>query len=149
VTAEGRSGGGRRALGRVVLVSLAERARTELDERQARGQRLRARRALRRLEELEQALDRFDRGIPPLPQPWYLRRGALVAAAVVLVLAAAALATAVAVHGPSGMLVGLADAAMLLATLVWFSIAVSRRRPRKGAAGPPPNEGSSARSAGR
>jgi hypothetical protein len=53
VTAEGRSGGGRRALGRVVLVSLADRTRAELEERRARGQRLRAQRALRRLEELE------------------------------------------------------------------------------------------------
>ena len=63
VAAEGRSGGGRRVLGRVVLVSLADRARAELDERRARGQRLRAHRALRRLEELERALDRFDRGL--------------------------------------------------------------------------------------
>jgi hypothetical protein len=71
LAAEGRSGGGRRALGRVVLVSLAERTRAELDERRARGQRLRAQRALRRLEELERALDRFDRGLAPLPTPWY------------------------------------------------------------------------------
>jgi len=66
VARDGRSGGGRRALGRVVLVSLAERTRVELDERRARGQRLRAQRALRRLEELERALDRFDRGLAPL-----------------------------------------------------------------------------------
>jgi hypothetical protein len=149
VTAEGRSGGGRRALGRVILVSLAERARAELDERRARGQRLRAHRALRRLEELERALDRFDRGAPPLPTPWYRRRGALAVAVAVLVAAAGALVSAVAVDGPSGAIVGVADGAMLLATLVWFVVAVARRPPREGALGPPPNEGSSAGDPGR
>src|SRR5205823_2998557 len=90
VAAQGRSGSGRRALGRVVLVSLADRARAELDERRARGQRLRAHRALRRLEELERALDRFDRGAPPLTTPWFRRRGALAVAVAVLVVAAGA-----------------------------------------------------------
>jgi hypothetical protein len=141
VAAEGRSGGGRRALGRVVLVSLAERARSELDERRARGQRLRARRALRRLEELERALDRFDRGVPPLPTPWYLRRGAPAGAGVVLAVAVGALAAALVVDGPSGAVVGVVDVAMLLATLVWFRVAVARRNPREGAGKPPPNEG--------
>jgi hypothetical protein len=149
VAAEGRSGGGRRALGRVVLVSLAERARTELDERRARGQRLRAHRALRRLEELEQALERFDRGEPPLPAPWYLRRGSLAVAAALLIATAAALTSAVVMHGPSGIVVGVADIAMLLATLVWFAVAVARRPPREGATVPPPNEGSSAENPGR
>jgi len=144
VAPEGRSGGGRRALGRVVLVSLAERARTELDERRVRGQRLRAHRALRRLEELERALARFDHGDPPLPTPWYLQRGAVAVAATVLLATVAALAFAVVVHGPTGILVGVADVVMLVATLVWFTVAVARRPPREGAAGPPPNEGSSA-----
>jgi hypothetical protein len=149
VTAQGRSGGGRRALGRVVLVSLAERARAELDERRARGQRLRAHRALRRLEELERALDRFDRGDPPLSMPWYLRRGALAVAVIVLFAAGGALASAVAIHGPSGIAVGVADTAMLLATLLWFWVAVARRPPREGVAKPPPDEGSSVPDRGR
>ena len=138
---EGRSGGGRRILGRVVLVSLAQRARSELDERQARGQRVRAHRALRRLEELEEALARFDRGDPPLPTPWYLRRGAFALAVVVLLATAGFLVSAVVVNGPSGVVVAVADTAMLLATLVWFIVAVARRPPREGAVGPPSNEG--------
>jgi hypothetical protein len=149
VTAERRSGGGRRALGRVVLVSLADRARTELDERRIRGQRLRAHRALRRLEELEQALDRFDRGDPPLAKRWYLSRGVLVVAGLVMLAAIAALAVAVVAHGPSGITVGAADLVMLLATLVWFGVAAARRAPREGAVARPSNEGSSAGDAGR
>jgi hypothetical protein len=143
VAAEGRSGGGRRALGRVILVSLAERTRVELDERRARGQRLRAQRALRRLEELERALDRFDRGLAPLPTPWYLRWGAYAAALVALLVAAGALLALTAIHGPSGAIVACIDIAMLVATLVWFSVAIARRAPREGAAGRHPNEGSS------
>lgn len=149
MAAEGRSGSGRRALGRVVLVSLADRARAELDERRARGQRLRALRALRRLEELERALDRFDAGHPPLPAPWYLRRGALAVAVVVLLVTVGALAAAVVANGPSGFLVGLADLVMLVATLVWFGVAAARRPHREGVATRHPNEGSSAQDAGR
>lgn len=140
---EGRSGGGRRALGRVVLVSLAERTRAELDERRARGQRLRAQRTLHRLEELERALDRFDRGLAPLPTPWYLRFGAYVAALAVLLAAVVAVVFLVAIRGPEGVLVAVLDVAMLVATVVWFSIAVARRTPREGVARPHPNEGSS------
>jgi hypothetical protein len=149
VAAEGRSGSGRRALGRVILVSLAERTRSELAERRARGQRVRAHRALKRLEELERALERFDRGDPPLPTPWYLHRAALAAAAGVLLVTVAALAAAVVVRGASGVLVGAADLVMLLATLVWFSVAVARRPPREGAGSRPSNEGSSAQDIGR
>ena len=149
MAAEGRSGGGRRALGRVVLVSLAERTRVELDERRARGQRLRAQRALRRLEELERALDRFDRGLAPLSTPWYRRWGVYAAALVALLVAAGALLALTAIHGPSGVIVACVDVAMLGATLVWFSVAVARRTPRDGVAGRPPNEGSSGRVEGR
>lgn len=149
MAAEGRSGGGRRALGRVVLVSLAERTRAELDDRRARGQRLRAQRALRRLEELERALDRFDHGLAPLPTPWYLKWGAYTVAILALVAAAGGLAVLVVVHGPSGVLVGVADIAMLVATLVWFTIAIARRAPREGGTGPHPNEGSSGQQEGR
>jgi hypothetical protein len=145
VAVEGRSGGGRRALGRVVLVSLAERTRVELDERRARGQRLRAQRTLRRLEELERALDRFDRGLAPLPTPWYRRFGVYAAALVALLAAAGALLALTAINGPSGLIVAAVDVAMLAATLVWFSVAVARRAPREGAAGRPSNEGSSGR----
>ena len=146
---EGRSGGGRRALGRVVLVSLAERTRAELDERRARGQRLRAQRTLHRLEELERALDRFDRGLAPLPTPWYLRFGAYVAALAVLLAAVVAVVFLVAIRGPEGVLVAVLDVAMLVATVVWFSIAVARRTPREGVARPHPNEGSSGQVEGR
>lgn len=149
MAAEGRSGGGRRALGRVVLVSLAERTRAELDERQSRGQRLRAQRTLRRLEELERALDRFDRGLAPLPSPWYLGFGAYAAAIVVLLGVVGALVALVAIHGPSGALVGIADIVMLVAALVWFSIAIARRAPRERVTRPHPNEGSSGQGEGR
>jgi hypothetical protein len=143
VATEGRSGGGRRALGRVVLVSLAERARVELDERRRRGQRLRAQRTLRRLEELERALDRFDRGLAPLPTPWYRRFGVYAAALAALLVAAGALLALTALNGPSGLIVASVDVAMLGATLLWFSVAVARRAPREGVAGRHPNEGSS------
>lgn len=149
MASEGRSGGGRRALGRVVLVSLAERTRAELDDRRARGQRLRAQRALRRLEELERALARFDLGLAPLPTPWYVRWGAYGAAIVALIATVATLLSLVAIHGPSGVIVGIADAAMLIATLVWFSIAVARRAPREGVTRPHPNEGSPGQQGGR
>jgi hypothetical protein len=52
-------------------------------------------------------------------------------------------------HGPSGVAVGVADSAMLLATLVWFGVAVARKAPREGAASPPPNEGSPVHHEGR
>jgi hypothetical protein len=104
---------------------------------------------LRRLEELERALDRFDRGLAPLPTPWYLRWGAYTAAILALLAAAGALAALVVVHGPTGVLVGIADIAMLVATLVWFTIAVARRAPREGVTGPHPNEGSSGHKEGR
>jgi len=149
VAHEGRSGGGRRALGRVVLVSLAERTRAELDERRARGQRLRAQRTLHRLEELERALDRFDRGLAPLPTPWYRRSGAYAAALAALLAAVVALGLLVAIRGPEGVLVAVLDVAMLVATVVWFSIAVARRTPREGVARPHPNEGSSGQVEGR
>src|SRR5262245_54134711 len=115
VAVEGRSGGGRRALGRVVLVSLAERTRAELDERRSRGQRLRAQRTLRRLEELERALDRFDRGLAPLPTPWYLRWGAYAAALVALLVTAGGLLALTAIRGASGVVVACVDIAMLAA----------------------------------
>lgn len=149
MAAEGRSGGGRRALGRVVLVSLADRTRAELEERRARGQRLRAQRALRRLEELELALDRFDRGLAPLPRPWYLGWGAYAGAILLLAAATGLLACSVTMNGASGLLVGIADGAMLVATLVWFSLAVARRTPTARVAGRPPNEGSAAPDEGR
>ena len=69
--------------------------------------------------------------------------GALAAAVGVLLATVGVLVAAVAIHGPSGVVVGVADAAMLVATLVWFSIAVARRAPREGVPRPHPNEGSS------
>jgi hypothetical protein len=149
VAVEGRSGGGRRALGRVVLVSLAERTRSELDERRARGQRLRAKRSLRRLEELERALDRFDRGLAPVPTPRYRRWGVYAAALVAVLVAVGALLALTAINGPEGVIVACVDVAMLGATLVWFSVAVARRAPRDGVTGRHPNEGSSGRVEGR
>ena len=146
---EGRSGGGRRALGRVILVSLAERTRAELDERQSRGQRLRAQRAQHRLDELERALDRFDRGLAPLSTPWYARWGAFAAALAALLVTSGALLALTAIHGPSGVVVACVDIAMLAATLVWFAVAVARRAPRERARGHHPNEGSSRQVEGR
>ena len=131
------TGGGRREFGRLFIASLAASARADLDERLARGQRLRARRALRRLEELEAALDRLERGEAPLRPPWYARRGAFSAASAVWVATLAVLALAVATHGPSGFVVGALDVVMIVATLAWFCTAVARRRPA------PSNEGSS------
>jgi hypothetical protein len=149
VATEGRSGGGRRALGRVVLVSLAERTRAELDERRARGQRLRAQRTLRRLQELERALDRFDQGLAPLPTPWYLGWGVYAAALAALLTTAGALLALAAIRGPSGVILACVDIAMLVATLVWFSVAIARRAPRDGGSGHHPNEGSSGQVGGR
>jgi hypothetical protein len=70
-------------------------------------------------------------------------------AAVVLLATIGALVSALVAHGPSGIVVGVADSAMLLATLVWFGVAVARKAPREGAASPPPNEGSSVHHEGR
>lgn len=131
-----QTGSGRREFGRLVLSSLAATARAELDERRARGQRLRARRTLHRLEELERQLERLDRGLPPLRAPWYARGGILAVVVTVWLGSLAALLAAVAVNGPSGVVVSVADAVMLLTTLAWFCVAVARRRP------PPPDEGS-------
>ena len=41
------------------------------------------------------------------------------------------------------------DAAMLVATVVWFGIAMARRTPREGAVRPHPNEGSPGEGEGR
>ena len=41
------------------------------------------------------------------------------------------------------------DDSMLVATLVWFTIAIARRAPRDGVSGRHPNEGSSGEDAGR
>jgi len=138
-----QSGSGRREFGRVVLSSLAATARAELDERRARGQRLRARRAMRRLEELEHQLALLDRGLPVLPAPWYARRSGLGAVVALWLASLAALVAAVGVWGPTGVVVGIADVAMLLATLAWFCVAVARRR------SPPPEEGSPTAEEGR
>lgn len=138
-----QTGGGRREFGRVALSSLAAGARAELAERRARGQRLRARRALRRLEELERALDAMERGGSALPPPWYTGAGALALTGVVWLASLAALAVVVAARGPSGLLVGAIDVVMLVATIAWFTVAVSRRRLRSGSSAPHPNEGSS------
>jgi|SRR5581483_4507022 len=124
-----RSGAGRREFGRLVLASLVKSARTELEERRTRGQRLRARRALHRLRELEQALDELERLGTPLPRPWYLRRAAEAAAAAAGLAAAGVLAAVVGGRGPHGALVGVLDVAMLAATIAWFAIAVARRSP--------------------
>ncbi len=149
MASEGRSGGGRRALGRVILVSLAERTRAELDERRSRGQRLRAHRTLHRLEELERALDRFDRGLAPLPTPWYARWGVYAAALAALLVTTGALLALIVFHGPSGVIIACVDVAMLAATLLWFLVAVARRAPREGAAGHHPNVGSARQVEGR
>ena len=138
-----QTGGGRREFGRVALSSLAAGARAELAERRARGQRLRARRALRRLEELERALDALERGGPALPPPWYTGAGALAVTGLLWLASLGALALVVAARGPSGFLVGLVDVLMLVATIAWFSVAVTRRRLRSASPTPPPIEGSS------
>jgi Flp pilus assembly protein TadB len=138
-----RSGSGRREFGRVVLTSLVAGVRAELEERRARGQRLRARRSLHRLQELERALDRLERGLPALPPPWYARPGALGAASALWAATLCALIAAVVANGPSGLLVGAADVVMLVATLAWFCIAVARRGRREADGRRPPNGGSS------
>ena len=121
------SGAGRREFRRVVLTSLAKAARIDLDEREKRGQRLRARRALRRLEELERQLAQLEELGAPLPRPWYLAPGAELAAGGVCVAVLVLLAVVVAVHGTHGLLVGVVDVAMLVSTVGWFAITVARR----------------------
>jgi hypothetical protein len=142
------SGAGRREFRRLVLVSLAKSAREELERRRVRGQRLRARRALRRLEELERTLEQLELYGAPLPRPWHATRGATVATAAACVVALGGLAAGLAAYGPRGVVVGVADVAMLVATVVWFWVAVGRRAtappPR-----PPSNEGSSEAGEGR
>jgi len=141
------SGAGRREFRRLVLVSLAQSARAELERRRLRGQRLRARRARRRLEELERTLEELERYGTPIPQPWHSTRSAEAAAAAAGLAALGGLTAGVVVLGPSGAVVGAADVAMLLATLAWFWIAVARRAP--GRQRRPSNEGSTAADAGR
>jgi hypothetical protein len=130
------AGSGRREFGRIVIASLADSVRAQVEEHQARGRRLRARRAERRLAELERQLDLLDRGLPVLPTVWWARRGALAVIAALWLASVGALIAAVAARGPSGALVGTTDVLMLLATLLWFSVAVARRRRS------PPDEGS-------
>jgi hypothetical protein len=137
------TGAGRREFRRVVLESLARSARTELDRREADGQRLRARRALHRLEELEALLAEVDRYGAPVPRPWWARRSAEAASGLALLTALGGLAAAVVVYGPRGAVVGVADVAMLLATVGWFAIAVGRRT-AEARRWRPSNEGSSA-----
>jgi Flp pilus assembly protein TadB len=131
------AGTGRREFGRIVVASLADSARTQLEEHRARGRRLRARRAERRLAELERQLDLLDRGLPVLPTAWWARRGALAAIAGIWLATVGILVAAVAANGPSGVLVSVIDVVMLLATLLWFCVAIARR-PRRS----PPDEGS-------
>lgn len=142
------SGAGRREFRRLVLESLAKTARAEAERRRERGQHVRARSALRRLEELEEALDQLERFGHPLPRPWWARRGAEAAAALALLAALGGLAASLIAYGPTGAVVGVADTAMLLATLAWFGVAVGRRG-AKARGAPPSNEGSSGRDPGR
>ena len=121
------SGAGRREFRRVVLTSLVKSARGDLDERRRRGQHLRARRALRRLEELEQQLAQLEELGTPLPKPWYLNAGAEAATGAACLVALASLAAAVAANGTEGVVVGILDVVMLIATVGWFLIAVARR----------------------
>jgi hypothetical protein len=132
-----RAGAGRREFGRVVLTSLTERARAEVEERRARGQRLRTRRALRRLAELERALADLEQGLPPRLSPWYARPGAFALVNLLFIGTLGALAAAVVLNGPSGAVVGVFDIAMLIAALVWFTACVLRR------GGSPPSNGGS------
>lgn len=136
------AGAGRRELGRVVLTSLATAARIELDARRARGQRLRARRAERRLAELEEALDRFERGAPPLTPAWHSRPEAELATVLAAFASVGVLAAVAALRGPQGLLVGALDVVMLLATVTWFCVAVSRRTRPRGVTVDPPDGGS-------
>jgi hypothetical protein len=136
------SGAGRREFRRLLLSSLAASAQREVEERRRRGQKLRARKALRRLEELERQLEQLESGSPVLPAPWYARPGAKGAVSAVWLATLVALVLAVAARGTAGVLVGILDVAMLLATLVWFSVAVAGREAGKGVAAPPSNGGS-------
>lgn len=134
------AGAGRREFGRVVLVSLAATTRAELETHRASGRRLRSLLAERRLAELEDALDRLERGAPPLRRRWYSHPGAEAATVVAALASVAALVAAVALRGPAGALVAVLDVAMLLATLAWFWVAVGRRTRARGAGPSPPNE---------
>jgi ribose/xylose/arabinose/galactoside ABC-type transport system permease subunit len=142
------AGAGRREFGRLVLASLADAARIELDTHRARGRRLRARRAERRLAELEEALERLESGAAPFRARWYARPGAEAATTLALLASLAALVTAVVTGGAHGVLVGVLDVAMLAATLAWFAAAVAGRSVRRRAASPP-NEGWSPADGGR
>lgn len=140
------AGSGRREFGRLVLASLAESARAELETHRTRGRRLRARRAERRLAELEEALERLESGELPRRHAWYARPEAEAATVAAVLLSLAALAAIVALRGPNGVLVGVLDVAMLLATVAWFAVAVGRRtRPRRT---PHPSNGGSSRAGG-
>lgn len=125
------SGSGRREFRRVVLTSLVKSAQVELEERRKRGQRLRARRALRRLEELEQQLAQLEALGAPLPRPWYVAASAEIGTAVAGLIALVVLALLVAARGAEGVLVGALDVLMLLATVIWFFVAVARRGRRR------------------
>lgn len=142
------AGSGRREFGRLVLASLAESARAELETHRTRGRRLRARRAERRLAELEEALERLESGELPRRHAWYARPGAEGMTATAVLVSLAVLAATVALRGPKGVLVGVLDVVMLLATVAWFAVALGRRtRPRR--VPRPPNEGSSRAGGGR
>lgn len=136
------AGAGRRQFGRVVLASLVASAQADLDTQRARGRRLRTRRAERRLAQLEEALDRLERGAPPLRHAWYSQPGAEAATVVAFVGSVVALALAVALTGTDGAVVAVLDVVMLLATLAWFCVALNRRTRRRGAPRHPSNEGS-------
>jgi Flp pilus assembly protein TadB len=114
-----------------------------------RGRRLRARRAERRLAELEEALERLESGAPPQRQPWYARPGMGAATATAFFASAAALVAVVGLRGPDGVLVGVLDVAMLLATALWFSAAVGSRTRARGKSPYPPNGGSRSEGGGR
>jgi Flp pilus assembly protein TadB len=143
------AGAGRREFGRLVLVSLAATTRAELETHKARGRRMRARRAERRLAELEEALERLESGAPPRRHAWYGSPGAEAAVVVALLASVAALAAAVAVRGPEGLLVGALDVVMLLAAVGWFAVAVGRRARVRGVAPSPPDGGSTGADGGR
>jgi hypothetical protein len=137
------AGAGRREFGRVVLASLTASARAELDTQRALGRRLRARRAERRLAELEEALERLESGAPPQTHAWYTRPGAAAVTGTAFLVSVVVLAAVVGMRGPDGVVVGVLDVTMLLATALWFSAAVgAHTRARRGAPSPP-NGGSS------
>jgi Flp pilus assembly protein TadB len=135
------AGAGRRQFGRVVRASRGASARADLDPQRAHGRRLRARRAERRLAELEEALDRLERGAPPLRHTWYSQPGAEAATVVAFLGSVVALGVAVALGGTDGALVAALDIVMLLAALAWFCVAIGRRTRRRGAPRHPSNEG--------